>query len=96
MFSATIPSRTEKLANDILRNPLFISVGTVRKYNYLYAVSIFSLFDLFIYLSIYLFIYLSIYISIYLSMYLSIYLYIYLSIYLYIYLSHSLVSRVLV
>lgn len=28
MFSATIPSRTEKLANDILRNPLFISVGT--------------------------------------------------------------------
>ena len=32
MFSATIPPKTEKLARDVLTNPLYISVGPVCMY----------------------------------------------------------------
>ena len=34
MFSATIPPRIEKMASEMMKNPLFISVGVVSRLSF--------------------------------------------------------------
>ena len=34
MFSATIPPRIEKMASEMMKNPLFISVGVVSRFQF--------------------------------------------------------------
>ena len=36
MFSATIPPRIEKMASEMMKNPLFISVGVVSRLQFHY------------------------------------------------------------